>query len=380
MRVGAVAMATGLWRIAAAVLVGTLTPVTAGAPEPHGEAGIATDWIAAIATMEVEGFARPLGDWTLRLPQDHAAHPEAASELWHLAVHLHDDADRPVGVQLSLFRLALVGPDAPASGAGWGARELHRGHAAIADGATGRAVGEERFGRGMAGLAGFDAETGALRLDDWSLGFGDGAEGWRLEARAGDRAVSLLLTPEAGPLTTEGAAAPFRGYALPWLRAEGQLLSPEGPRDVSGVAWYEHLWGELPLPVGGPVATDRLLLQLDDGTALSLTRARRVDGRGTATVEALVIAPDGTAQALDEARMEPTRIWRAADGTDWPLGWSLELGALRLEVAPVFDDQLQGQEQGFAATLWSGLVRAEGRNGDRPVAGLGTLQLTAYGG
>ena len=111
-------------------------------------------------------------------------------------------------------------------------------------------------------------------------------------------------------------------------------------------------------------------------TALSLTRARRVDGRGTATVEALAIAPDGTARGIEAARMEPTRLWRGQDGTDWPLGWSLELGELRLEVSAVFDDQLQP----FAATLWSGLVQAEGRNGDRPVAGLGTLQLTGYGG
>jgi hypothetical protein len=37
------------------------------------------------------------------------------------------------------------------------------------------------------------------------------------------------------------------------------------------------------------------------------------------------------------------------------------------------------QEHAFMLSVWSGLVRAQGPRGVRPVSGLGTLQLTPGG-
>ena len=61
-------------------------------------------------------------------------------------------------------------------------------------------------------------------------------------------------------------------------------------------------------------------------------------------------------------------------GRSYPLDWRLSAGELRLNVAPMVDDQLHD----FVVPLWSGLVTAEGDLRDREVSGLGTLLLTGY--
>jgi predicted secreted hydrolase len=49
---------------------------------------------------------------------------------------------------------------------------------------------------------------------------------------------------------------------------------------LTGTAWLDRLWGDVPLP-GGPVLRDRLVLHLSDGTDLSL--CGRVGATGAAS-------------------------------------------------------------------------------------------------
>lgn len=348
--------------VAVVLLAGPAAGTEPAAPVPE-------DWIAALAEAPVEGLGRPLGPWELALPGDHAPHADARTEVWQVTVHLQGDdgpEDAPRGVQLSLFRAGLAPPEA--EGGAWRAREIWRGHA-ILTGPDG-AVAEERFGRGMPGLAGYDA--GVLRLDGWELGFA--ADRLQLSAAAGGLTAELTLRPERPPLVADAEEAPFRGYVMARLAVEGRMLGPEGVREVTGTAWFEHLWGELPVPGAGPITSDRLVLQLDDSTDVSVVRSRRRDGRGTPTLEALVIGAEGAAVVPEAVTMAPLERWQGGLG-DWPLGWSLRLDDLELVVAPVVADQ----EHGFLAPVWSGLVRAEGRRGDRAVTGLGTLQVSGEG-
>lgn len=227
------------------------------------------------------------------------------------------------------------------------------------------AAGEERVNRAVLGIAGADGR--AVWLEDWRLAH-DG--GLRVAARIGDRAVALRLTPLKPALAVdpEGGAAPFRGYALPRLAVEGTL----GDAAVTGLAWLDHLWGDVPLPVG-PVALDRWQIHLRDGSELSITRTRRRDGRGTPTLTALRIGPDGAAEALDGATMVPTRHWHdPATGAVYPVGWRLAAGALDLALEPVAEDAAHA----FMLPLWSGAVRALSPGGT--VLGTGSMQLTGY--
>jgi predicted secreted hydrolase len=160
------------------------------------------------------------------------------------------------------------------------------------------------------------------------------------------------------------------------FHVEGVLETSQGEQPLSGLAWFEHLWGELPIPGESPVVSDRLQVQLDDGTDLAVIRSRRIDGGGTPTIEAFLIGADGQATPLgdESASIEITRHWQGHEGS-WPIGWALRLDDLELSVMPVLDDQ----EHAFVAPTWSGLVQAEGRRGNRALSGMGTLQSSGTG-
>ena len=160
----------------------------------HGAALDAGDWASAIAGQPVAGFEPPSGEWQLNLPEDHAPHAESRTEAWQLAAHLRGRDGRWLGLQFSLFRIGLA-PPGPSPASDWDAREIYRGHIVLL-GEDGTALAEERFGRGMAGLAGYDRTLHELRFDSWTIGFGaEGSPGWRLAALAGRYEIDLILTP-----------------------------------------------------------------------------------------------------------------------------------------------------------------------------------------
>lgn len=368
----------GILGVTIAVLAGAAIYLAPRSTVPtQAQPSRGSDWISAAGDIAMQEFDRLAGPWELELPADHGVHSEAHTELWQVSAHLSDDDGQPVGVQFLLFRVGLAGPDAPPPNSAWETRDIYRGHVVMTEAADAATVADERFGRGMAGLAGYDATLRELRLDTWSLEFPVRADAdeWTLSTGPGDMLINLSLTPEKDALQVDGDAAPFRGYAFSRLRAEGTVGTQAGARSVSGVAWFEHLWGDLPMPGGTPVASDRLQLQLDDGSDLSIIRSRRLDGAGMPTVEGFLINLEGEVIAYgdDESHIEIARLWRGAAAV-WPVDWRLQLGDLQLVVTPVMD----AQEHAFMARVWSGLVRAEGHRGKQPVSGIGTLQLTGY--
>jgi predicted secreted hydrolase len=334
-------------------------------------------WTGALDGPPDAGFDQPTGAWRLELPDDHGAHPDARTETWNISAHLRDGRGEDIGVQFALLRVGLVSPDAPERGSPWELRAFYRGHVTLLDAAQDAAVGEERFHRDLPGVAGHDAGRREVWLDNWTVLYGEGErrDQLRLDATVGDVQLALLLTPAkaAVPLNPDGAGAPFRGYSITRMAADGFVGAGADRQPVSGLAWLDHLWGDVPLPVG-PIVLDRLQLQLDDGTDLSVTRTRRRDGGGTPTLAGYAVDPRGGVALLagESLEMEATRTWQSASGAAFPLDWRLRAGDLRLTVVPLADDQVHD----FAAPLWSGIVTGEGVLRDRRVSGRGTLLLT----
>jgi predicted secreted hydrolase len=331
------------------------------------------NWVSALASRPVDGFVRPSGNWRLSLPDDHGAHADARTELWQLAVYLRDDKGQPLGLQFSLLRIGLVPPGGTTPTTAWDARDLYRGHIVLMGASDqGNSVAEERFGRGMAGLVGYDQTLRELRIDAWALDFDDETDPgrWRLTALAGKFTIDLVLTPVKQPASSGAAEVPFRGYTVSRLAVEGEISAPDGQMPVAGTGWFDHLWGELPVPGEAPVVSDRLQLQLDDGSDLTLIRTRRVDGGGTPTVDATLVNSAGEVTVMGgEATSGLAQSWQ--DSADW----RLTLGDLDLSLKAL----VPVREQAFVAPVWSGLVSAEGQRGGQPVTGTGTLQLTGYG-
>ncbi|MGF1502221.1 MAG: lipocalin-like domain-containing protein [Paracoccaceae bacterium] len=368
--------------LAAALLAVAGAWVFMRSPEPpreRGDAGSEAQILESLIDAAAEAsFARPSGAWQPALPRDHGAHPEARSETWSLSAHLRGPDGAPIGLEIVFTRFGLRPPQA-ADDSPWAVDALYRAHAILVR-ADAPPISEERFARSGTAAAGFANGAPEIWLDDWAIRADENAA-LQVFGSVDGREFRLTLAPGAQPVPvgeSDGvgeareADTPVRGYALPRLAVTGQIAGIP----VTGEAWHDHLWGELPLP-GGPVAYDRLILHLDDGTALTLLRTRRRDGRGGASVDGLQVGPDGETEALSGGAVEmtPSAEWRP-DGTDtrYPVRWEVAGGGLVLDVSPLIDDQ----RHAFAAPLWSGLVAVDGTRGGRPVRGLGTLQLTGY--
>jgi predicted secreted hydrolase len=328
------------------------------------------------ALSEEDAFERPSGPWELALPADHGGHPNARAETWILAAHLEDESGRTIGVNYSLARFGLQSdaPDVEASP--WDLRALYRAHVTLTR--EGEAIGEERFSRG-GGVAGHDPDAREVWLDHWLMTYGEGADQteFTLTASVRDVPIRLTLSPVKAPVqANQDGAAPVRGFSMTRLRVDGEIGHGEATSRVSGHAWLDRFWGELPLP-GGPLAYDRLVIQVDDGTDLSLVRSRRRDGQGAAKVEGMLIHPIGTVEPLsdDVIEMAPTEYWSPHTGdARYPIEWRVTGRGIDLRITPLVEDQTFR----FALPAWNGLVRVEGRNGAMRVQGQGTLQLTGY--
>ena len=347
----------------------------------HAQAAEGLDWTAILDRVPFDAFEPVDPERDIAFPADHGAHEGSPADVWNLTAHLETAGGEEVGLQTSLARVAIVPPDEPPAASEWEIRELWRGYSALVRSEASAAIGEERVRRGFQGIATYDSNRRELRLDNWSLRFPEGAGQQALHIVAsigGTATVSLDLVPEKSPVapTPEAGTPPFIGYAMPRLRAEGTLMTEDGAEAVSGVAWFEHLWGDLPFP-GGPTATDRLVLHVDDGTELSITRTRRRDGVGTPSLDGVVVRRDGSVDPLPEdMTLTADGTWSPASGDpDYPVRWTLAHDGMEMQIAPVVDDQLHR----FLAPIWSGMVVAEGTSASGPVSAVGMLQLQGYG-
>lgn len=272
---------------------------------------------------------------------DPVAHPDARSETWGITAHLKSAAGAPLTLQASFARLGLRAGDA----ADLDISALWRGHVILLP-EEGEVRAEERISRGL-GAAGWDAE--AVWIDDFSL---DVSTADTLALRAGGLSLTLDTGTKTNALKAEDPEVPFRGYGLPAVPATAVV---DGETFV-GTAWLDHLWGDVPLP-GGPLAYDRLILHLDDGSAVSLIRTRRRDGQGIATLDGSLIDASG-ATALSDATVELSDTRLAGAGLD------LTLDPAAMATPP------------FAVPFTTTALTATGTRNGAPVSGLGSLQVS----
>lgn len=317
-----------------------------------------------IATSRQDDFPPLSGAWALTLPQDHLAHPDAWTETWAVAASLQTPDGSPLALQVSFSRLGLK---AKPDGA-FDPTAFFRADAILSRPGDQAILAAERFSRGL-GAAGHDQTS--IWTDNWSLTLSD-PQSFTLDLPLNDTPISLTLSLNAPRQQDPDGATPIRGYSSPRAAVTGQI----GDQPVTGTAWFDHFWGEVPLP-GGPLAYDRLILHLDDGSALTLLRSRRRDGAGIAALDGALIGPDRQGTSLDDQALDltPTANWSSEDGAGrYPVAWRLAGAGLILDIAPFRDDQ----RAPFLAPIWSGGVTVTGTKDGQPVTGTGILQLSGY--
>ena len=327
----------------------------------------------------------------LRLPADHAAHPDYRIEWWYYTGNLSTRAGRRIGYQLTFFRIGVE--RAPANPSRWAVRDLYMTHAALTDGSGRRYVSAEKLSRAGMGWAGAATDRYRVWNEKWTAGLDDAGR-HVLAAASGSPAFSVDLVLEEGkPPALHGEAGFSRKgaqpgnashyYSLTRMPTRGVVTLDNERHDVAGESWMDHEFGTSFLEPG-QLGWDWFSVQLDDGSELMVYGMRADDGidpRSSGTI----VEADGRTAALSVADfvLEPGRAWRSPEsGAVYPVEWRLRVASrgLDLRVRPLVDAQEMRSRLVAGLAYWEGAIVVTGTKGGRPIGGRGYLEMTGYGG
>jgi predicted secreted hydrolase len=343
----------------------------------------------AMGGVAAEGFARATEVRPFVFPEDHGPHEAFRTEWWYFTGNLETEAGKRFGFQFTIFRQALA-PIAPTRSSRWATRDVWFAHFAVGDGARGTFTALERFERGAQGLAGARAEPFLVRVGDWRAESVDGIETFPMRLDAAGEAIALdLVVDLEKPIVLQGdrglsRKGPEPGnasfyYSATRLFARGSIIAGGTQHAVSGSAWLDREWSTSALSEG-QTGWDWFAIQLDDGRELMLYRLRRADGKLDPHDSGTFVDRDGSTRKLGpgDVLYKPERRWTSAvSGSSYPVEWSLTIPLLELEleVTPL----LEASELDVTVRYWEGAIDVRGREGTRPVAGRGFLEMTGYG-
>jgi predicted secreted hydrolase len=332
---------------------------------------------SVLGDTDVQGFARAEHIREFVFPYDHGAHPEYRSEWWYLTLTLRDAAGNDYGIQFTVFRQALAARNDSANP--WSNPQVYLGHLAITD-VSGRSHREfERFARGHPQLAGARAQPFAVWLDGWRLEQTQPGI-WLLTASADNASIRLhlrdaepvLLQGESG-LSRKGPEQASYYFSIPGFQVDGSLTLNGTEHLVSGGGWYDREWSTSVLSEGQK-GWDWFALRFDSGASLMAFQLRRSDGVQDPYNYAISVPSRGATQRFSATQftLQPQRFWQDADGTRWPVAWSIDLAGERYSVVAALDDQ----RMDTSLVYWEGLVYVYDQRQRR--IGQGYMELTGY--
>ncbi len=338
----------------------------------------------------------------VELPRDDGPH-QRLTEWWYYTGHLENELGRRFGFEAVVFR-AERGSVPPS----WAA------HLALTD------EGGRRFSyaqrseigpqvdhspRDAAGVPmGFDLQVAGLSPELIAGGAAPFAPAWRLAGSEGVDTIQAALTDEEAAaagrsfgldlaLTSTKPAALHGGigfvefgpagssyyYSRTRLDASGELRLDGETYAVTGIAWFDHQWGDF-ISVGG--GWDWFAINLDDGTDLTLSVVRDAAGAPVIGYGTLVDA-DGTASHLapDAFDVRALDSWTSAvSGHTYPVHWNIVLPeeALVIELRPTITDQELDTRATTGVAYWEGSQIVRASRFDEPLGGEAYVEVTRY--
>lgn len=333
-------------------------------------------------STRASAFAPVARGRALVFPRDHGAHPDYRIEWWYATGWL-DAALGPLGFQITFFRTALALD--PANRSRFAPRQVLFAHAALADPRRGRLLHIEhvlRAGFGDAFAAEHDTD---VRIGAWR--FRREPEGrYRCSIDNPELQMDLVLAPTQ-PLLLQGDAGwsqkgpdPAQAshyYSQPQLTVEARIALARETIDCRGRAWLDHEWSSTLLDPRAE-GWDWIGINLDDGGALMAFRIRA--GKGGAdlwrTARWRTSADAVSDFAAEAVQFRPLRRWQSPrTRASYPVAMELTLGARRLVLEPLLDDQELDSGASTGVVYWEGAVTLleQGRR-----IGRGYLELTGY--
>lgn len=300
---------------------------------------------------------------SVELPIDHAPHPTAQTEWWHLHAEM---ADVATGEPLHLFAAfivertqldrALIVPVAPF------VNPFHTAMLKLQTAEDTLVAHQVAFPDRFA--ARFKGEGLDLRHGRWRIAAEEGTILFR--GRAGGRAVDLRLTPTrpAAYPGDNGRVELRPGSAHLWTQMEqmavqGRWQEGKHTRWVEGTGFFKHQWGRL--YDEGFDGFQWFSADLPDGNSMSVAWIVEEGMSGVPGSLAFLSLPDGALQELPIAQMRvtPTNFWHSRrSGARWPTAWTIGGPEVELTVEALRENQ---ELWVFPTSIYAGPAHMQGR-------------------
>ena len=325
-------------------------------------------------------------------PGDHGAHNDFLTEWWYFTGHLFTPDNRRFGYELTFFRRAIDDERVRANPSRWAIRQLYLAHLAITDEENEHFQYAEKISRGGLGKAG--ATEGRLEtwIDQWSVkAMTQEHHKFRLQAETDNFAVEFL-TESAIPPTIHGREGVSRKgsyahhashyYSLTRLKTTGLLRIHDETYKVTGISWMDHEFASSDLE-DGLVGWDWFSIQLKSGHDLMIYWLRREDGTFSPASSGTLIFPDGSSQHLTHKDLNINIVghWKSPkSGTQYPSEWTITIPTHQIQahIIPRMADQELRTSRSTQVTYWEGTVDVTGTLAQKPMTGMGYVELTGY--
>ncbi len=324
----------------------------------------------------------------LEFPRDHGSHPEFQTEWWYITGNLKNNEGRQFGYQFTIFRRALS-RDLPELDSNWTTSQAYLAHAGITDVQSKMYLVDEIYSRGALNLAGVETEPFSVWVENWraegSVGQCVGCLTLNIKAESNDFSFSLDLD-SAKPAVLHGERGVSRKstipgnasyyYSLSRLRTSGTLTIKGESIPVSGNSWMDHEWFSSVLDEGQS-GWDWFSLQFDDQREMMLFQVRNHDPAVEPFKYGVMIDQRGQSELIppDQITLIPVRVWKSnLNHSEYPVHWKIEIPShdIQLDVESLID----AQERDDSFRYWEGAIRVRGMESNRPITGLGYLEMT----
>ena len=312
----------------------------------------AEDWYEVEARSEV----------LVQLPRDDAPH-ESYMEWWYYNGHLVTEGGDRYSFHFSIFVINALATHTVA-------------HASFVDQQTGRHYASQKrtTGNPSRGVEnGFDFELG-----DWRMTGRDGND--RLRASGDDFTFNLHLSGATAPVMQGGTglldfelAGKSYYYSRPRMQISGAVKVGSEIRNVTGMGWFDHQWGDFEV---NQLGWDWFAIQLDDGSDIMIYQL--FDSSGLPVLGSGTHTRDGLTSVLtaEDFEVTVTDHWVSErTGIRYPMGWLMEIPgqSVSLRVAPVIrNSEFDGRVTSYMV-YWEGAVDISGTQ-----QGRGFVELSGY--
>jgi predicted secreted hydrolase len=341
----------------------------------------------AAAFAHAQEFKQALPGKTFSFPQDHYSHPQFRTEWWYYTGHVRSQDGRSFGYQLTFFRTGLR-DEAPGQSK-WALKSLYFAHFALTDENKKTFLFREKISRGALGQAGAATDRLHVWVEDWTLK-GDGAD-HLLEARDPSMTIRFRLTPLKPPVVNgingvsqkaEGKGYASHYYSMTRMKTRGELTTKGKVLTVEGISWMDHEFGSSQLQTY-QVGWDWFSIQLDNDTELMLYIIRHEDGTPDPCSSGTLTYPNGTSRhiRLEEFDIRVLGTWKSRKTeARYPARWRIRIPQwnIDLTVTPTVSDQELITRESTRITYWEGSVKVEGKYKEKPISGVGYVELTGY--